>query len=125
MASGKCQSDKSLEWSTHSGKYEYSATGEIDILLIVPAFPSLDPDVVPRRSRGELTDDEKRKLEHQGVPKDCHRDDLSIMKARYGLDPNNFIVGVESGTSERVLICEEVKKRISKLINKTDKAEGD
>ena len=76
-----------VDWSTHSGKYNYGASGERDVLFIVSDSPSRNPDVVPRRSRGELTDNERRKLKHQGVPpRDCHHDDLSIMKARYGLD---------------------------------------
>lgn len=123
MTSG-CQSDTSPEWTTYSGKYAYSAYGTIDVLLIVSDFPSRNPDVVPRRTRGELTDDERRKLENQGIPRDCHHDDLSIMKARYGLDKECNIVGVESGDSGRELTCEDVKKQIASLINNTDQAAG-
>ena len=125
MATGGVPSDTSaVTWTTFSGKYAYSAYGTIDVLFIVSDSPSRNPDVVPRRSRGELTGDERCKLEHQGVPKDSHHDDLSIMKARYGLDSRYQIVGVESGDSGRELTCEDVKKQIASLMNNTDKAGG-
>ena len=124
MATGGGSAAK-VEWSTCSGKYRYGAVGERDVLFIVSDSPSPNPDVVPRRFRGELTDDERRKLENQGVPRDCHHDDLSIMKARYGLDSRQHIVGVESGDSGRELTCEDVKKQIASLMNNTDKEGGE
>ena len=125
MATGGDPSDTSaVTWTTCSGKYIYSAIGTIDILFVVSDSPSPNPDVVPRRSRGELTDDERCKLEHQGVPRDCHHDDLSIMKARYGQDKDCNIVGVESGDSGKELTCEDVRKQITSLMNDTAKAEG-
>ena len=123
MATGGGQAFQ-VDWSTDSGKACYGASGERDVLFIVSDSPSRNPDVVPRRSRGELTDDERRKLEHQGVSRDSHHDDLSIMKARYGLDPECQIVGVESGDSGRELTCEDVKKQIASLMNNTDKEGG-
>ena len=124
MATGGGSATK-VEWSTNSGKNNYGAVGERDVLIIVSVSPSRNPDVVPRRSRGELTDDERHKLEQQGVPKDSHHDDLSIMKARYGLDSMYQIVGVESGDSGRELTCEDVKKQIASLMNNTDKEGGE
>ena len=125
MATGGDPSDTSaVTWNTYSGKYAYSASGTKDVLFIVSDSPSRSPDVVPRRSRGELTDDEKRILEHQGVPRDSHHDDLSIMKARYSQDKLCAVVGVESGDSGRELTCEDVKKQIASLMNNTDKAAG-
>ena len=124
MATEESQADTSPEWTTFSGKYAYSAYGTIDILFIVSDSPSSNPDVVPRRSRGELTDDERRKLEHQGVPRDSHHDDLSIMKARYNLDKYCAVVGVQSGDSGRELTCGDIKKQIASLMNNTDKAAG-
>ena len=114
-----------LEWSTHSGKYRYGATCERDVLFIVSDSLSRNPDVVPRRSRGERTEDERRKLENQGVPRDSHHDDLSIMKTRYNLDKYCAVVGVESGDSGRELTCEDVKKQIASLMNNTDKEGGE
>ena len=118
-------STRAVEWSTLSGKYTYGASGGRDVLFIVSDSPSRNHDVVPRRSRGELTDDERRKLEHQGVPRCCHHDDLSIMKARYGLDKDENIVGVEFGDSGRELTCEDVKKQIASLLNNTDQEGGE
>ena len=114
-----------VEWSTHSGKHNYGASGGRDVLFIVSDSPSRNPDVVPRISRGELTDDERHKLENQGVPRNCHHDDLSIIKARYGLHSRSKIVGVESGDSGRELTREDVKKQIESLMNNTDKAGGE
>ena len=114
-----------VEWSTQSGKHNYGASGERDVLFIVSDSPSRNPDVVPRISRGELTDDERRKLENQGVPRNCHHDDLSIIKARYGLHSRSKIVGVESGDSGRELTRDDVKKQIESLMNNTDKAGGE
>ena len=125
MATGGDPSDISaVTWTTYSGKYAYSAYGTIDVLFIISDSPSRNPDVVPRRSCGELTDDERRKLEHQGVSRDSHHDDLSIMKARYSMDKLCAVVGVESGDSGRELTCEDVKKQIASLMNNTDKAAG-
>ena len=124
MATGGGQAFQ-VDWSTDSGKACYGASGERDVLIIISNSPSRDSDVVLRRSRGELTEDERRKLENQGVPRDCHHDDLSIMKARYGLDSRPQIVGVESGDSGRELSCEDVKKLIASLMNNTDKKGGE
>ena len=124
MATGGGQAFQ-VDWSTRSGKHDYGAVGERDVLVIVSDSPPRNSDVVPRRSQGELTNDERRKLEHQGVPRDCHHDDLSIMKARYGLDTEYQIVGVESGDSGRELTCEDVKKKIASLMNNTDKEGGE
>ena len=124
MATGGGQAFQ-VDWSNLSGKVQYAAVGERDVLFIVSDSSSRNPDVVPSRSRGELTNDERRKLEHQGVPRDCHHDDLSIMKARYELDTENQIVGVESGDSGRELTCEDVKKQIASLMNNTDKRGGE
>ena len=57
--------------------------GILKFCLLSPTLSSQSPEVVPRRPRGELSEDEQRKLEHQRVPRGCHHDDLSIMKARY------------------------------------------
>ncbi len=82
-------------WSTSNGKYAYyGASGKAEVLLITSNLTTQDDDVVPRRPGGELTDDDRQKLEHQGVTRDSHHDDLSIMKARFILDKDKTIAEV-------------------------------
>ncbi len=93
------------------------------MLLITSNLTTQDDDVVQRRPGGELKDDETRRLEHQGVPKDCHHDDLGIMKARYGLDKDNSIVEVLR--NEGSLTREQVTKKITQLPNNTETSGGE
>ena len=72
---------------------------------------------------GELTDDDRQKLEHQGVPRDCHHDDLSIIKVRYGLDKEMSIAEVLRDDGS--LTCEQVTKKITQLMNETDTSGGE
>ena len=104
-------------WDTHSGKYAYGASGQAEVLLIVPSLSGQSPEVVPRRTREELSEDERRKLEHQGVPRECHHDDPSIIKARFILDKGKRVNEVLTGDS---LTCELVKRQITHLMNNTN-----
>ena len=74
--------DGGPEWSNRSGKVTYGASGKRDVLLIVPDNNLSQPDVVPRRPAIEQLGE---KLENQGIARDQQQDDLTIMKARYGL----------------------------------------
>lgn len=121
MATDRESTDRLCTQWTTSGKHNYAAVGGRDILIIVSDNSSPNPDVVPRRSQGELKDNERNKLDNQGIPRECHHDDLSIMKARYGQHPKSHILGVASG---RELTCEDVKKKIASLIRDTDKEGG-
>ncbi len=105
-------------WGTYNGKYAYSASGKTEVLLITSNLTTQDDDVVQRRPGGELKDDERQKLEHQGVLRDCHHDDTSIMKARFSLDKEKSIAEVLR--NERSLTCEQVTKKITQLLNNTD-----
>ena len=120
-ATGGYEPESSLTWHTHSGKSGYSAQGNNEVLFIVPSLSSLSSEVVPRRPREELSEDEHRKLEHQGVPRECHCDDLSITKTRFGLDKRSSISEVVTGES---LTCEQVTEKITRLMNKTRAAIG-
>ena len=120
-ATGGYEPGSSLTWHTGSGKYNYTSHGNIEALLIVPSLSSLSSEVVPRRPREELCKDEHRKLEHQGVPRECHYDDLSIMRTRFGLDETISISEVVTGES---LTCEQVTEKITRLMNKTRAAIG-
>ena len=122
MATSGYEPESSVTWDTGSGKYCYAAHGKTEVLFIVPSFSGQSPaEVVPRRPQKELSEDEQRKLEHQGVPRECHHDDLSIMKARYGLDKERSISEVMTGGS---LTCERVTEKITRLMNRTRAALG-
>ena len=111
----------SPHWNTGSGKYEYSASGKTDVLFIVfPSMLGLSREVKPRRYRKKLSENEQEKLESEGVARDCHSSDLSIMKARFRCDKEKNISEEMTGGS---LKCEEVKKTIMQLMDST-KAEG-
>ena len=100
----------------------HGAVGRRDVLLIVSKLSNTDnPVIVPRRTRDPLTENERRKLEKQGVHEDyCHRD-LSIMTARERLDKYRTLVGTVSAEKTT---CEGVKRQITDLMNTTDKDGG-
>ncbi len=79
-------------------------------------------NVVPRRNRPPLTEEEKYKLQEQGIHEDCCHSDLSIMKARQDLA---FLYYTSAGvlTGEQ-RTCEEVRQRITELFKITDKEGG-
>ncbi len=106
-----------------NGKYSFGAMGTSEVLLITSNPTTQDDDVIPRRPGGELTDDDRQGLEHQGVPRECHHDDLSIMKARFSLDKDKTIAEVlrDDGSP---LTCEQVTKKITQLLNNTDTSGG-
>ena len=115
------ESESLITWHTSSGKYAYSARGKVEVLFIVSTSSSPSPEVVPRRPQKLLSEDERKKREHQGVFRDGHHDDLSIMKARYGLDKKKSISEVLTGDS---LTCEQVTEKIVRLMNRTRAAGG-
>ena len=73
-----------IQWSSHSGKARYGASGTRDVLIIVSESWS-SPDVAQRRAAIELTEEWRGKLENQGIAREDQSDDLSIVKARYSL----------------------------------------
>ena len=101
-------------WDTYSGQYIYSASGKREVLLIAPTLSSPSPEVVPRRPQ-ELSEHERWRLEYQGVPRDCHHDDLSLIEARYNLDKDLSLFEVLTGRS---ITCKQVMKKASQLMNK-------
>ena len=70
------------------------------------------------RRPGQLTEEDKLKLQRQGVPPDC-QDELDIMKARYELG-KNLIIGVKS----RQPLSREVIESIAHLLNTTQNDGG-
>ncbi len=70
----------------------WHAAGKREAFLLAStgeAAPDGNPDVIPLQVAGELTEEDRRKLDSQGVPPDC-RDDVSIVRARISLDPNRL-----------------------------------
>ena len=78
-----------------------------------------ESEAVARRP-GQLTEEDKQKLQSQGVPFDCN-DELAIIKERYKLDKSCKIVGVESKQS---LSRDEVIQSIAHLLTTTQNDEG-
>ncbi len=79
-------------------------------------------DVVPRRHRAPLTEEEIQELQEQGIHEDCCINDLTIMLAREELDKKTCTsAGVLTGEQRT---CEEVRQRITELFNTTDKEGG-
>ena len=110
-----------VPWIDEPGR-SHGAVGRRDVLLIVSKLSATDnPDIVPRRSRGPLTEEERRKLEEQGIHEEYCHSDLSIMTARYGLDKRRAVVGVVSAEKTT---CEGFKSRVTDLMNTTDKEGG-
>ena len=68
------------------------AGGNRDVLIIVSVENSgtQSPDVVPR-CEIEITEEDRRRLTNQGIPPECS-DDLSIVRARIGLDSSLDLV---------------------------------
>ena len=107
-------------WVTFCG--HYSAGGERDVFILGSIGDSQSPDVVSQCSV-VLTKEDQGKLANQGVPQEC-RDDLSIMKARVGLDDTYELVGVEVSKSGKELSCNFVLKCLAELMEKTNKPGG-
>ena len=100
----------------------HGVVGKRDVLFLVSNVSTADnPDIVPRRSRGPPTEEERRKLEEQGIHRDGCHSDQSIMTARCRLDKALTVVGVVS--AERTT-CEGFKSRVTDLMNNSDKEGG-
>ena len=97
----------------------FSDMGKTDVLLIVPESTESNPQAVPRRPKSELSNADRVKLENQGVSKEHHTDDLTIMKARYALDKDCCILEVEHSRT-----AAQVKRRINTLFSTTKNQSG-
>ena len=97
----------------------YNAAGSRDVLILAPDLFLPYPEAMARRP-GQLTEEDKLKLQSQGVTIDC-QDELDIMKARYGLDKRHKVVEVKSRES---LSREQVIKSIEYLLNTTQNDGG-
>ena len=114
--------DINPEWTNLSGKVGYSAGGDRDVLIIVPEDVS-GPDIVQRRPAIELTEEWRGKLENQGIEREDHSDDLTLVKARYSLDKSRTITDMSSPGGEK-LTRERMLKAIKVLMNNCEAKKG-
>ena len=97
----------------------YNAGGGRDVLIVAPDLSLFNPEAVARRP-GQLTEENKLKLQSQGLPPDC-QNELAIVEAKYKLGKVYTIVEVKSG---QALSRDEVTENIIHLLNTTQK-DGD
>ena len=107
-----------LNWII-SGTVSYvTASKGLNVLIIAPDMSLPHPDAVARRS-GQLTEEDKLKLQSQGLPPDC-QDELAIVKTRCELDRKLKVTGVKSGK----ILREEAIKHIACLLRTTNNDGG-
>ena len=108
-------------WRNLGWRVKYGAGGgSRDVLILAPDLSLPHPEAVPRRP-GQLTQEDKVKLQSQGLPPDSCHNELDIVKARYELDKRRKIIKVKSGRS---LSREEVVENIAHLLNTTQNDGG-
>ena len=96
------------------------ADGSRDVLILAPDLSLLHPEAVARR-HGQLTEEDKLKLQSQGLPLNC-QDELAIIRARWDLDKSCKIVEVKSGRQS--FSQDEVIENIAHLLNNTQNDGG-
>ena len=107
-----------IQWFADDPDITHGAAGRRDVLHIVSNPSTTSPNIAPRRSRGPLTETERRKLEKQGIHRDCQHTDLSIMTTRERLDKRYAKVTVFSGENAA---CGDIKSQIANYMSTTDK----
>ena len=112
-------------WTNYSGKTTYGASAAVcEVLILVSEGVSQpEPDVVLRRPARELNKEWREKLVNQGIDRENQQDDLSIVKARFGLSKTNYnIAGVEvNHTGRGGLTRDMVLKKIRAAIVRIQK----
>ena len=84
-------------WSRR-GTIFYNAGGERDVLILAPDLSLPHPEAVPRRP-GQLTQEDKIKLQSQGLPPESCHNEVTIVRTRHELDKRQKYVEVKSGQS--------------------------
>ena len=110
--------EKDVPWGCGTATCKYSAAGGRDVLILAPDLSLPHPEAVARRP-GQLTEEDKVKLQSQGLPPDC-QSEQDIIRARYDLDKRSKIVEVKSGQS----LTQEVIESITHLLNTTQNDGG-
>ena len=116
-ASNKKAPSTSLWYRTDT--IEYTVGGGRDVLILAPDLSLSHPEAVARRP-GQLTEEDKLKLQSQGLPHDC-QNELDITRARYELDKRCNIVEIKLGKSPSQ---DEIIQSIEHLLNTTQNDGG-
>ncbi len=82
-----------------------------------------NPDIIPLQGAGELSEEDYRKLDSQGVPPFCN-DDVSIVRERISLDPDYQLSREEVSMPGRELSCGYVLRRLEEFLNSDKKSAG-
>ena len=106
-------------WDSRGGTVRYGALGGRDVLILAPDLSLPHPETVARRP-SQLTEEDKLKLQSQGLPTNC-QDEQTLIKARYKLDKEYKIVEIKSGQS---LSQDNVLESIVHLLNTTQNDGG-
>ena len=101
-------------WYVRDTTTKYSAGGGRDVLIIASDLLLPHSEAVARKP-GQLTAEDKQKLQSQGVIFESPND-LAIVKAKHQLDKRITIVEVKSG---ELLSYEDVIKSVSRLLTTT------
>ena len=118
VASGRSEVPSRL-WDTGGGTVRYAVGGGRDVLIVAPGLSLPHLEAVARRP-GQLTEEDKLKLQSQELPFES-QNEQDIIKARYELDKECNVIEVRSGES---LSREEVMENIAHLLNTTQNDGG-
>ena len=113
------ESDKTSKLWYRTNTTVYSVHGSRNVLIIAPDLSLPHPEAVARRP-GQLTEEDKLKLQSQGLPPDCQKE-LNTVEGRCKLDKRLQIVEIVSGKS---ITRERVLESIAHLLNTTSKDGG-
>ncbi len=112
------------QWDFFGGHWH--ASGKKEGFLLVStgeAAPDGNPDVIPLQGAGELTEEDRSKLDSQGVLPDC-RDDVSIARARIILDPDYQLSREEVSTTGNELSRGDVLRQLEEFLNSVETPGG-
>ncbi len=114
------------QWRSYGG--EWVAGGEREAFLLAStgdAAPDGNYHVIPLQGAGDLTKEDRRNLERQGVPTDpefC--DDISIVRDRISLDPGYQLSREEISRTGRELTSDYVLRQLEIFLNSVKKPAG-
>ena len=98
----------------------YNIAGGRDVLILAPDLSLPHPEAVARRP-GQLTEEDKLKLQRQGLSPDC-QNELAIILARCKLDKRLQVARTKPGTISQKQALEDVLHLLTTTQNKGGKA---
>ncbi len=114
------------QWRSYGGKWK--ASGKREAFLLVStgdAAPNGNPDVIPLQGAGELTDEDCKNLESQGVPPDpAFCDDITIVCDKIALDPDYQLSRKEVSRTGRELTRGYVLRQLEIFLRSVKKPAG-